>query len=62
LIRNKQDLLIMLLENEHARLTTWIFPLGTSGKNPASATYAFRSPADVRNLPINLLAVWDQDV
>ena len=42
-LRAKQDLLIMLLENEHARLTTWLFPLDTGRK----AHYNFRSPADV---------------
>lgn len=42
-LRAKQDLLIMLLENEHARLTTWLFPLDTGRKTH----YNFRSPADV---------------
>lgn len=42
-LRAKQDLLIMLLENEHARLTTWLFPLDTGRKTH----YNFRSLADV---------------
>jgi len=44
-LRPKQDLVCMLLENEHARLTTWLYPLDNGRKN---TSYIFRSPADVR--------------
>lgn len=45
-LRPKQELLIMLLENEHARLTTWLFPID-SGRRGFTANHPFRPPADV---------------
>lgn len=53
-LRAKQDLLVMLLENEHARLTTWLFPLDTGRKTH----YTFRSPADVSATLVCRLDKW----
>lgn len=50
-LRPKQDLVCMLLENEHARLMTWLYPLDNGRKN---TNYTFRSPADVRNGSLRL--------
>ncbi|KAF8477229.1 hypothetical protein BDZ91DRAFT_708882 [Kalaharituber pfeilii] len=44
-LRPKQDLLIILLENEHARLTTWLFPIDNGRKNSAP-TFPFKSSTD----------------
>jgi len=48
-LRPRQDLVCMLLENEHARLMTWLYPLDNGRKN---TNYAFRSPADVGHSPL----------
>ncbi|RPB23833.1 hypothetical protein L211DRAFT_808851 [Terfezia boudieri ATCC MYA-4762] len=53
-LRPRQDLVCMLLENEHARLMTWLYPLDNGRKN---TNYAFRSPAD-NSIAILLQTAW----
>ena len=47
-LQSKQDLLLVLLENEHTRLVVWLFPLDHERKHRFFSGHTSRTSLDVR--------------
>lgn len=58
--RLKQDLLLLLVENEQTRLATWLYPLDHSRKHHLLPAYSARPPTD-NAIAILLPAAWAED-
>ncbi|KAI5818864.1 hypothetical protein BZA77DRAFT_306621 [Pyronema omphalodes] len=56
----KQDLLLLLLENEQNRLATWLYPLDHSRKHHIVPTYSARPSTD-NTICALLPAAWQED-
>ena len=54
-LQSKQDLLLMLLENEHTRLIVWLYPLDHERKHYFFSGHTGRSTLDVRIKPLSTL-------
>ncbi len=48
-LQSKQDLLLMLLENEHTRLVVWLFPSEQERKHRLFSGHSSRTNLDVRD-------------
>lgn len=59
-IRLKQDLLLLLMENEQTRLATWLYPLDHTRKHHLVQAYPARPPTD-NAIAIVLPAAWAED-
>jgi phosphatidylinositol 4-kinase len=59
-LRVKQDLLLLLLENEQSRLATWLYPLDHSRKHHLVPTYSARPSTD-NYISTVLPAAWQED-
>ncbi|KAH8148148.1 uncharacterized protein LAJ45_07912 [Morchella importuna] len=59
-MRLKQDLLLLLVENEQTRLATWLYPLDHSRKHHLLPTYTAR-PATDNSIAILLPAAWHEN-
>lgn len=59
-MRLKQDLLLLLVENEQTRLATWLYPLDHSRKHHLLPTYSAR-PATDNTIAIVLPAAWQEN-
>lgn len=59
-IRLKQDLLLLLVENEQTRLATWLYPLDHSRKHYMLPTYSARPLTD-NAIAVVLPAAWAED-
>jgi phosphatidylinositol 4-kinase len=56
----KQDLLLLLLENEQYRLATWLYPLEHSRRHHLLPSYSAKPPTD-NTISVVLPAAWQED-
>ena len=59
-LRVRQDLLMMLLENEQYRLATWLYPLEHSRRHHLLPSYSARPTGD-NSISAILPAAWEED-
>ena len=47
-LQAKEDLLDILIKNEYARLSVWLFPLHEAQREPPNAAFNVKTPSEVR--------------